>query len=297
MVSPTRELVSEAPQEQLDLSLIPPRKKAITMVDNVSIYGDAGQPILLLPGGAASCTGFFPGVVEGLLSDPGCRLIVHDRPGTGTSVTAGSLAGASAHLHTLIEELGMGPVIVVGQSLGGAVGVLLARDYPDDVAGVVLLDATPINDLRVSARVERVFSFVAALSRFPGIDRFLSFVIRRAAEKDIQRWGFRPDCADAYLQISETDVRELAYSLRGLTSLAADLREGDLRKIPAAVVTADRKPDNRIRRAHQRLADAFGGSLISWPGAIHQVHLQYLDETLTTIRRVASQVEKRSDAR
>lgn len=297
MVSPTRTRFGSPVRGSSISCLISPRKKAITMVDNVSIYGDAGQPILLLPGGAASCTGFFPGVVEGLLSDPGCRVIVHDRPGTGTSVTAGSLAGASAHLHTLIEELGMGPVIVVGQSLGGAVGVLFARDYPNDVAGVVLLDATPINDSRVCARVERGFTFTAALSRFPGIDKSLSFMIRRAAEKDIQRWGFRPDCADAYLQISETDVRELAHSLKGLTSLAADLREGDLPKIPAAVVTADRKQDNKIRRAHQRLADAFGGSLISWPGAIHQVHLQYLEETLTTIRQVASQVEKRSDAR
>lgn len=267
------------------------------MVDNVSIYGDAGQPILLLPGGAASCTGFFPGVVEGLLSAPSCRVIVHDRPGTGMSVSEGSLAGASAHLHTLIEELDMGPVVVVGQSLGGAVAALLARDYPNDVAGIVLLDATPINDSRVSARLERGFTVAAAISRFPGIHRTLSFMIRRAAERDIQRWEFRPDCADAHLQIAEADVPGLAHSLKGLTSLAADFREGDLPKIPAAVVTADRKQDNKIRRAHQRLADAFGGSLISWPGAIHTVHLQYPDETLTTIRKIASQVGKPSDTR
>jgi len=55
------------------------------LTDDVEIHGSSGPPVLLLPGGAEACDGFFPGIVDGLTEHPGCRVIVHDRPGTGTS--------------------------------------------------------------------------------------------------------------------------------------------------------------------------------------------------------------------
>ncbi|WP_181781946.1 alpha/beta fold hydrolase, partial [Pseudonocardia pini] len=131
----------------------------------MQVHGEVGQPVVLLPGGAAPCAGFFPGLVEGLVADPGCRVVVHDRPGTGRSTEPGGLAGATAHLHALVTELGLGPVVVVGQSLGGAVATLWARDHPGDVAGLVLLDPTPINDPAACVRIERPVRVVGAVAR------------------------------------------------------------------------------------------------------------------------------------
>ncbi|SES33046.1 alpha/beta fold hydrolase [Lentzea albida] len=102
-------------------------------LDDVRVHGESGPPVLLLPGGAESCDGFFPGLREGLMAT--AQVVEYDRPGTGTSAADGSLAGAAAALGSVIERLGRGPVVVVGQSLGGAVGVLLARDHPEQVAG------------------------------------------------------------------------------------------------------------------------------------------------------------------
>ncbi|WP_370964084.1 alpha/beta fold hydrolase [Amycolatopsis sp. cg9] len=255
-------------------------------IDGVRVHGESGPPVLLLPGGAESCDGFFPGLVEGLVADPGARVVVHDRPGTGTSTVDGSVAGAVAHLASLVERLALGPVVAVGQSLGGAVGVLLARDRPDLLAGLVLLDPTPINDARVCASIERMTAVLAKLSAVPGLRRVLAEALRRSARRTARRRDLRPDCAAALERTADLDIPTLARAVRGLTDVARTVREPDLPRLPSVVVTADRKPDHAVHRAHERLATAFGARLVSWPGATHSVHLDHPGEVLATVRGI-----------
>jgi pimeloyl-ACP methyl ester carboxylesterase len=225
-------------------------------LDGVRVLGRSGPAVLLLPGAAEPCDGFFPGLPEGLTEDPGCRVIVHDRPGTGTSPIDEPLAEAAAHLKTVVDELGCRPVVVVGQGLGGGVAILLARDHPETVAGLVLLGPTPINDPTGCARLERVLNAVEKLTRIRRLDRLFSCALRAAR------------------------------AVRGITELSAEMRESDLPRLPAVVVTADRKPTNGIRKSHAQLATAFGAALVSWPGAVHNLHLDHPDETLATVREL-----------
>ena len=52
---------------------------------------------------------------------------------------------AVTELHALLAHGGVvGPLILVGHSNGGLRTVLYAATYPDDVAGLVLVDPTPI---------------------------------------------------------------------------------------------------------------------------------------------------------
>ncbi|WP_281506329.1 alpha/beta fold hydrolase [Amycolatopsis sp. FBCC-B4732] len=241
-------------------------------MDGVQVRGESGQPVLLLPGGAEGCDGFFPGLPEGLVADPGARVILHDRPGTGTSTVDGSLAGAAAYLGSLVERLGLGPVVVVGQSLGGAVGVLL--------------DPTPINDAKVCAGLERTMRVLGRLSAVPGLRQVLAKALRTTALRTGR--DLRPDCQAALERTADLDIPTLVRAVRGVTDLARDLRESDLPRLPSVVVTADRKPDHAVHRAHERLATAFGAQLVSWPGATHSVHLDHPDEVLATVREVVA---------
>lgn len=259
-------------------------------IDGVRVHGESGQPVLLLPGGAEACAGFFPGLVEGLVADPGCRVIVHDRPGTGTSAVDGTLAGAADHLSDLIDRLGCGPVVVVGQSLGGAVGVLLARAHPEKVAGLALLDPTVINDPRTCSALERMTRVLGTLASVPGLRSVLNRVVRASIVRSARRGRLRPDCEAAYLGMADMDIPELARAVRGITELSRGLREADLPRLPSVVVTADRKPEAAMHRGHVRLAEAFGGRLVCWPGATHSVHLDHPDETLATVREVVTKV-------
>lgn len=246
--------------------------------------------MLMLPGGAEAVEGFFPGLVEGLIADPGCRVILYDRPGTGTSEVDGGLAEASGAIHSALAEQGLGPVVVIGQSLGGAVALLLARDHPEDVAGLVLLDPTPVNDAKIAKNVEKTSRVTGRLSTVPALGALLTAMLRSSANKSIRRHEMGPEASAAMLKITEVDLVKLGAAADGLEAIAQGFDESQLPHVPAAVVTADRKANSTIRRAHQRLATALGVPLQSWPTAEHGVHLSHPSEVLEASREVVRKV-------
>ena len=77
---------------------------------------------------------------------------VYDRPGNGNSAAAGSPrdgAHVVDELRTLLRSRGLQPpYVLVGHSLGGLYMQYFARRYPDEVAGLVLVDSTHPNQGR-----------------------------------------------------------------------------------------------------------------------------------------------------
>lgn len=81
-----------------------------------------------------------------LLLPPNIRTIAYDRAGVGKS-EAGPLPRTMAQevfeLHHLLENAPIkGPIILVGQSIGGLLARLYAEQYGKQVAGLVLVDPT-----------------------------------------------------------------------------------------------------------------------------------------------------------
>ncbi len=185
--------------------------------EDVQVYGSSGPMVLLLPGGAESCDGFFPGLVEGLVGIPVVASSSTIVPGTGTSSRPGTLAGASTDINSLIGDLGCGPTVIVGQSLGGAVALLLAVDHPEVVAGLVLLDPTPINDPRTCARLERVMKVMGRLASVPLVGGALQALLRGGNRRSMRRIDLRPDCRAALEKIGEVDVARLDAAVHGIT--------------------------------------------------------------------------------
>ncbi|WP_226354285.1 alpha/beta fold hydrolase [Pseudonocardia sp. ICBG601] len=261
------------------------------MDDEVRIYGETGQPVLLIPGGNVTCDGFYPELIEALLDDPGARVIVHDRPGTGSSRTEGTIAGATRHLHALIRRLGMGPVVVVGQSLGGGIALLLAHDYPDDVAGIVFLDGTPVNAEGVTRQVEQSLMDGAAAVTDPAARADVDEATAAWVESEIENHRMRPPQAEAMRRSFQIDKARLADYARGLGDIAATFDQTRLRPdIPAAIISADYPPGNELTdaglAAHRRIATAFGTVATIWPGSLHTVHLSHPQETTEMVRDI-----------
>jgi pimeloyl-ACP methyl ester carboxylesterase len=70
--------------------------------------------------------------------------LVPDLPGYGRScwpATAPSLVDLAGHLARWMDDADLGPAVVVGHSMGGVVGLLLAEEHPQRVAGLVSVDA------------------------------------------------------------------------------------------------------------------------------------------------------------
>jgi pimeloyl-ACP methyl ester carboxylesterase len=76
------------------------------------------------------------------------RVCSYARFGTGTSdaqTTTQTFATQAADLHALLAAADEpGPYVVLGHSFGGAEAVTFASKYPDEVAGLMLLDASPV---------------------------------------------------------------------------------------------------------------------------------------------------------
>jgi pimeloyl-ACP methyl ester carboxylesterase len=75
------------------------------------------------------------------------RVCVYDRAGKGWSESAESPRDGVAiatDLHTLLRQAGIdGPYVLAGHSSGGVYAQVFAARYPDEVAGLVLLDSQP----------------------------------------------------------------------------------------------------------------------------------------------------------
>jgi pimeloyl-ACP methyl ester carboxylesterase len=127
-----------------------------------------GRPTIVLQSGYGNAgdiwsvaTAHPPAVAPGLAATN--RVCVYDRPGTTLSLDAAGNPLSSAQpgrsdqvpmprtatavvteWHDLLTTAEVpGPFLLVGHSIGGLFTLLYARTYPDQVAGVVLVDATP----------------------------------------------------------------------------------------------------------------------------------------------------------
>ncbi|RCG31042.1 alpha/beta fold hydrolase [Sphaerisporangium album] len=104
------------------------------------VAGDPGAPpVVLLPGRGADHT-TWDEVIEPLAAS--WRVYAPDLRGHGQSEWPGdySLESMRDDVVGLLDHLGVERAIVIGHSLGGVVAYLIAEEYPDRVARMVLED-------------------------------------------------------------------------------------------------------------------------------------------------------------
>jgi pimeloyl-ACP methyl ester carboxylesterase len=165
------------------------------------------------------------------------RVCSYDRAGLGFSDASPhprTSKNFAEELHTLLRNAGIaGPLVLVGHSMGGFDVRLYASLYPQDVAGMVLVDSShpeqqkrfppAVNDLAASDLRQQ--EFLAAITPF-GIPRILGF------------------CgSDAEIRAAECNfhsAREGVAELRAFaTSAAQTATTGSLGNIPLVVLSHD----------------------------------------------------------
>jgi len=103
-----------------------------------------GSPTVVLFNGLGEISASWDRISEQV--DDTTRVCAYDRAGQGWSddVDSPQDGVAAAHdLHALLAEAGeQGPVVLAGHSIGGPYALTYAAQYPDDVAGMVLLDSS-----------------------------------------------------------------------------------------------------------------------------------------------------------
>jgi pimeloyl-ACP methyl ester carboxylesterase len=104
----------------------------------------SGSPTVVLQSGLGGFSGSWARVAPAVAGTT--RVCTYDRAGQGWSEDAPSPQDGlqtAADLHTLLSRAGEhGPYVLVGNSIGGDYAMTYAARFPEQVAGMVLLDAT-----------------------------------------------------------------------------------------------------------------------------------------------------------
>ena len=222
------------------------------------------EPIVLLHGigdSAETWARMMPALARGR------RVISPDLAGFGRTPVPPegmSLSVLVRYLAGLLDSLGVGRAVLVGNSLGGAVALRYAADNPDRVGRLFLLDSAGLLDgvppeLEPETREEaRELARISFGPEAPMPNFFLD---------DLVRWARNP-AHRAYLRSEEpTDVR------------------GDLGRIQAPTTVIWGEQDRLVPPEHGRtIRDGIPGSeLIVLPGVAHVPQLQAPEEVLRII--------------
>jgi pimeloyl-ACP methyl ester carboxylesterase len=122
---------------------LPPRGKFVNIAGARIHYWEkgAGPPIVMVHGLGGQSGNFAFGVVEKLMDE--FRVIAMDRPGAGYSTresdASAPLRKQAKFVADFIRALGLEKPLLVGHSLGGAISLAVALDYPEAISGLALL--------------------------------------------------------------------------------------------------------------------------------------------------------------
>jgi pimeloyl-ACP methyl ester carboxylesterase len=125
-----------------------------------------GRPVVFLHGLGSSMYGVHPD--ESIAERLGVRLIAPDRPGIGPSdpEPRRTLADWADDLASLLDELGLDRVSLVGWSAGGPHALAFAATQPDRVERVVLVSsAAPLHDPGTMAHLDNRWRAVGLMAR------------------------------------------------------------------------------------------------------------------------------------
>lgn len=249
------------------------------------------------------------------------RICTYDRAGyawSDPSPDPRTARQVARELHALLTEAGeTEPYILVGHSLGGLHVRMFAEMYPDDVAGMVLVDAAhedmwdrfPPEYAQFVSDQEGQMRIMEYVARF-GLLRILAGLGgEEVLPEEIEKI---PDAVkDSYLaMISQpTYFRTVIDEIRALDETAREVREiGDLGELPLVVLTAERalefetldamglRPDQvepiwtELQEELVSLSTRSTHVIAEESG--HHIHLDRPDTIVTAIRMVLTRIDE-----
>lgn len=225
--------------------------------------GTGSPTVLLQPGGgamSAQMAWIAPRVAAST------RVCVYDRPGRGGSdpvETAQDATQIAVDLHTLLEQANVpGPYVLAGHSFGGLYALTYAARYPDQIAGLVIVDTTAPRDQPVPAGSDRP-------SRYDPVDR-LATLLSTSARLGLTRLyattegaGLPPRSGSEVRASTATGsnlrsfIDEFAQANRSMGEAASFT---DFGARPLVVLTAGTGTDAALTASHERIAQMSSNS-------------------------------------
>jgi pimeloyl-ACP methyl ester carboxylesterase len=220
----------------------------------------AGTPTVVLEPGAGEMSSNLGWIAPAVARDT--RVCVYDRAGRGWSepaATAQDGAQIATDLHTLLQRGHVpGPFVLAGHSFGGLYVLTFAARYPDQVAGMVLVDSTaPASAANAGTPSPGHGGSNAAMSR-------VSALVSTAARLGLGRlyahfaWGSLPPRSREEVRASDATASTLGSTIDEYLQAAASTEQAaalrDFADKPLIVLTAGSGHDAAWSTAQNRLA-------------------------------------------
>lgn len=236
-------LTVEAVRLSRDAREFPPRGKRIDLGGrtlHLDCRGE-GSPTVVIESGAQDWSTGWQRPQDAIAEHT--RVCTYDRAGLGWSDASDEPHDGLhmvADLHRLLAAAGLStPVVLVGHSLGGMLNRIHFQQYPEEVAGMVLIEPGDPD------QIDEMFGESRGA---PAYGDWVDVLASSAARLGMTRWVFRNlfsgkgfperEVAETRAMISRpAAVRALASTLRHLPVTSAQTRaSGDLGDLPLAVV-------------------------------------------------------------
>lgn len=257
---------------------------------------DAAGPPIVLVHGASSNLGAMRVPLGDLLARKH-RVILIDRPGHGWSARSENLSPAlqAKMIDDVLGQLQIERVIVVVHSLAGVLGLRMALDYPQRVAGLVTLAG-------VAYRWPGGVGIYNAMVSTPVIGPLLAYTITLPLGLLLAEPGTRSVFApqampDGYMTESAIPLllrpREFLANAWDLVTLKAAVTEQSPRyaelRMPVVAITGDADTTVSAEIHSRRLAETVpSGKLILLPGVGHMVQNAAPEVVLREIEQMIS---------
>ncbi len=259
------------------------------------------DPVVLLIGGCGVPSDLWDDLVHLL---PDLHILLFDRPGMAGTRWPGKLPSLAAEVATLaglIDAAG-GPAVVVGHSMGGPHAEALARQFPELVAGLVLVDSSVDWQPRPPADTEggwlggseRGWLWLARLSyrgmKIPGlrmlgpaVDRLLTAVESRRRTVFSHRLRSSVDTYRSPDTVAMV-LAELGSYRRQIWDLFGVRGQHPLPSLPVVVLTASADGGEKWVIVQSRLARLLGGRQVVLADSRHLMMLDRPEVIAEAIR-------------
>jgi pimeloyl-ACP methyl ester carboxylesterase len=253
----------------------------------------AGPPIVMLHGASSNLEAMRQPLGDGLAKNH--RVILIDRPGHGWSTRA-RLEDSTPEIQSrmiaeALAKLGIGKAILVVHSWAGALGARIALDYPERVAGLVMLAPVAYPWPGGVGRYNKIVAM-------PVIGQLLAYSITLPLGVVLvgpgARGVFFPQAMpDGYVRDTATMLllrpREFLANAHDLATLKAAVAEQALRyaeiKAPVTIISGDGSDKTVSTHIHSQAlaATAPNARLIVLPGVGHMVQNAAIDRVTAEI--------------
>jgi pimeloyl-ACP methyl ester carboxylesterase len=280
----------------LDRNLVSVEQTHLHVID----HGE-GRPVVVLQGDDGDASDFMAPLLARVAYD--FRALLIDRPGCGGSDRArhdSTLDAQTRVIRLALREVGAEQPLLVAHSWSAVAALALALRYPDDFAGLVLINPLCYADASIRATdphirvVSRLGSLVAPM-------------VGRAPHDAALRAKFSPEpvpFAETLVPLREaasirrpSERRRLARNTASLRSAAGLVtRYGDI-EMPVVIVVGDgdrvASPSRHGYRLHNQVHHSH---LVVLPRAGHMIQLTRPDSVMETIHQGWSLAHERAEA-